>query len=72
MCVYGKLFSRKDAMKAHVRKFHAETAKRNADESDELVHVEKVPRLSGENQKGGAATYGKRTLEEVESTPPKA
>ena len=36
------------------------------------MNSNKVPRLSVESQRGGAATYGKRTLDEVESTPPKA
>ena len=72
-----KLFSRKDAMKAHVRKFHSEAAKRKAEESAELLRLEllnadKVPRLSVERQKGGAVTSSKRTLDEVESTPAKA
>lgn len=64
-------------MKAHVRKFHSEAAKRKAEESAELLRLEllnadKVPRLSVERQKGGAVTSSKRTLDEVESTPAKA
>lgn len=64
-------------MKAHVKKFHSESVKRKAEDFAELVRLEllnadKVPRLSVESQKGGAVTSGKRTLDEVESTPAKA
>lgn len=53
------MFSRKDAMKVRVKKFHSEGAKREAEESVELLRMEllnseKVPCLSLENQKGGA------------------
>ena len=50
-CLYcDKVFSRKDNLVAHVRKFHSEAAKRKADESAELTRMEllhgnKVPRL---------------------------
>lgn len=48
-------------MSKHVRKFHSEGAKRKAEESAELLrmellHSEKVPRLSTEGQTGGALT----------------
>lgn len=46
-------------MKAHVRKFHSEAAKRKASVNDELdrlelLHADKVPRLNVESQTGGA------------------
>ena len=48
-------------MSKHVRKFHSERAKRKAEESAELLrmellHSEKVPRLSTEGRTGGALT----------------
>ena len=54
-------FQRKDDMSKHVRKFHSERAKRKAEESAELLrmellHSEKVPRLSTEGRTGGALT----------------
>ena len=72
-CLYcNKLFSRKDKMTAHVRKFHSEAAKRKAEESAELLKLEllnsnKVPRLSVEHQSGGAVTTRgmKRVSEET-------
>ena len=61
-------------MKAHVRKFYSEAAKRKAEESAELLKLEllnsnKVPRLSVEHQTGGAAstTGRKREISEEES-----
>ena len=57
-----KLFSRKDAMKAHVRKFHLEAAKRKAEDRAELarlelLHSNKAPKLeSDERQTGGAVS----------------
>ena len=67
-------------MKAHVRKFHSEAAKRKAEESAELLKLEllnsnKVPRLSVEHQTGGAArTRGKKreTTEEESKNNAKA
>lgn len=63
-------------MTAHVRKFHSEEAKRKAADTDELarlelLHAEKVPRLSVEHQTGGAvSTRGmKRVSEEEEFNP---
>ena len=55
-----KTFARKDMVK-HVKKFHSETAKRKAAETDELarlklLHADKVPRLSNEHQTGGGVT----------------
>ena len=46
-------------MLKHVRKFHSEEAKRKAPVNDELerlelLHADKVPRLSVEHQTGGA------------------
>lgn len=72
-----KMFSRKDAMKAPVKKLHSESVKRKAEDTAELVRLQllnadKVPRLSVESQQGGEVTSGKRTLDEVESTPAKA
>ena len=72
-CLYcNKLFSRKDKMTAHVRKFHSEAAKRKAEESAELLKLEllnsnKVPRVSVEHQSGGAVTTRgmKRVSEET-------
>lgn len=66
------MFSRKNAMKAHVKKFHSEPAKRKAEDTAQLLRVqllnsEKVPQLSVESQTGGTLTYGKRALDEVES-----
>lgn len=68
----NKLFSRKDKMTAHFRKFHSEAAKRKAEESAELLKLEilnsnKVPRLSVEHQSGGAVTTRgmKRVSEET-------
>ena len=67
-------FTRKDDMLRHVRKFHSEAAKRKAEESAELsklelLHATKVPRLSVEEQVGGAvSTRGaKRPTEESNS-----
>ncbi|CAH3179822.1 unnamed protein product [Porites lobata] len=61
-------------MKAHVRKFHSEAAKRKASVNDELdrlelLHADKVPRLNVESQTGGAVmTRGtKRKNEEEDS-----
>lgn len=72
----NKLFSRKDKMTAHVRKFHSEETQRKAADTDELarlelLHAEKVPRLSVEHQTGGAvSTRGmKRVSEEEEFNP---
>ena len=55
-----KLFSRKDAMKAHVRKFHS-TKRKAADSAElarlEILHSNKVPKLeSDERQTGGAVS----------------
>ena len=61
-CVYcDKVFCRKDKMMAQVRKCHSEAAKRRAEESAELsklelLHANKVPRLSVEDQTGGAVS----------------
>ena len=61
-CLYcDKVFCRKDKMVAHVKKFHAEAAKRKAEESAELLRLEllnsnKVPRLDIDGQTGGAVT----------------
>ena len=59
-------------MKAHVKKFHSEAAKRKAEESAELsklelLHASKVPRLSVEEQVGGAVTTRgiKRVSDEI-------
>ena len=49
------MFSRKDKMTVHVKKFHSEAAKRKAARL-ELLHADKVPRLSVERQTGGAVT----------------
>lgn len=48
-------------MSKHVRKFHSETSKRKEEESAELarmelLHADKVPRLSVEQQIGGAVS----------------
>lgn len=48
-------------MTAHVKKFHSETAKRKAADTDELarlelLHANKVPRLNVEHQTGGAVS----------------
>ena len=56
-----KTYSRKDDLKAHVEKFHSEAAKRKAEENAELLrlellHSEKIPRLSNDEQIGGAVT----------------
>lgn len=56
-----KTFSRKDKMVAHVKKFHSQEAIRKAEEGAELtrlelLHANKVPRLSVEEQTGGAVT----------------
>lgn len=61
-CLYcDKVFSLKDNLIAHVRKFHSEAAKRKAEESAELqrmklLHGGKVPRLVEESQTGGVVT----------------
>ena len=59
-------------MVAHVKKFHSEAAKRKAEESAELtrmelLHANKVTRLSVEHQSGGAVTTRgmKRVSEET-------
>lgn len=54
-----KTYSRKDDLKAHVKKFHSEAAKRKAEENTELLRLEllnseKIPRLSNDEQIGGA------------------
>ena len=49
------MFSRKDKMTVHVKKFHSEAAKRKGARL-ELLHADKVPRLSVERQTGGAVT----------------
>ena len=74
-CLYcNKEFTRKDAMKAHVKKFHSEAAKRKAVELAELsklevLHADKVPRLNVEEQIGGAVTTRgmKRTADQEET-----
>ena len=54
-------------MKAHVRKFHSEAAKRKASETA-MVHADKVPRLSVESQKGGVVmTHGTKRENEEDS-----
>ena len=71
-CIYcDKVFCRKDKLVAHVKKCHSEAAKRKVEESAELtrlelLHASKVPRLSDEQQTGGAvSTRGtKRSPEE--------
>ena len=55
------MFSRKDKMTAHVKKFHSEVAKRKTSDTAELarlelLHADKIPRLSVERQTGGAVT----------------
>lgn len=63
-------FTRKDDMLRHVKKFHSEAAKRKAKESAELLrlellHADKVTRLSEDSQTGGAVTRGmKRPAED--------
>ena len=59
-------------MLRHVKKFHSEAAKRRAEANDELarmelLHSNKVPRLSDESQQGGAVTtrVTKRVFEET-------
>ena len=76
LCLHcDKVFSRKDAMTAHVKKFHSETAKRKAEESAELFKLEllpanKVTRLSVEQQSGGAVTTrGMKWANEEEPSP---
>ena len=71
-----KMFSRKDKMTVHVKKFHSETVKRNAADTAglarlELLHADKVPCLTIENQTGGAvSTRGmKHETTEEESKP---
>ena len=56
-----KVFCGKNKMTAHVKKCHSEVAKRKAEEDAELLRLEllnsgKVPRLSVEEQTGGAVT----------------
>ena len=56
-----KTYSRKDDLKKDFKNAHSKAAKRKAEESAELLRMEllnseKVPRLSLENQKGGAVT----------------
>jgi len=65
-------FKRKDDMVRHVKKFHSEGAKRKAAMNDELerlelLHADKIPRLSIDQQTGGAvSTRGtKRVSEEL-------
>ena len=66
-------------MKAHVRKFHSEAAKRKAEDSAELVRLEllhsnKDPKLeSGESQTGGAVSTRSMTQdkEKVDLKPTK-
>ena len=58
----SKTYSRPDDSKRHVRKFQSEAAKRNAEDSAELAHLElfhsnKVPKLeTDESQTGGAVS----------------
>ena len=76
LCLHcDKVFSRKDALTAHVKKVHSEAVKRKAAETDELdrmelLHAAKVPRLSVDNQTGGAAsTRGMKSANEEEPNP---
>ena len=70
-----KTFARKDDMVKHVKKFHSEAAKRKAAETDELdrmelLHADKVPRLSVDHQTGGAvSTRGMKRANEEEPNP---
>lgn len=53
-------FTRKDDMLRHVKKFHSEGAKRKAEANEELarmelLHADKVPRLSVEDSQTGGA-----------------
>ena len=62
-----KTYSRPDDLKRYVRKFHSEAAKGKAEEKTELerlelLHSNKVPRLSIDNQSGGAVST--RTLKQ--------
>ena len=58
----SKTYSRPDDLKRHVRKFQSEAAKRKAEDSAELAHLElfhsnKVPKLeTDESQTGGAVS----------------
>lgn len=70
-----KTYSRKDDLKAQVKKFHSEAAKRKAEENAELLRLEllnseKIPRLSNDEQIGGAVT-GKENLNLVKEEEPK-
>ena len=71
----NKVFSRKDKLTAHIKKFHSEVTKRKAQETAELLklevlHATKVPRLSVEQQSGGAVTTrGMKRSNEEESSP---
>ena len=67
-------FTRKDNMLRHVKKHQSEAAKQKADEFAELtrmqlLHANKVPRLSVEDQDSGAASTRsmKKDLERVEA-----
>lgn len=57
-------------MKAHIKKFHSEAAKRKAAETDELarlelLHTDKVQRLSVKHQTGGTVmTCGTKQVSE--------
>ena len=68
-------FTRKDDMMRHVRHFHSDAAKRKAEETAELTRLEllhgnKVPRLSDEQQEGGAvSTRGTKRVADQETNP---
>ena len=66
-CIFcDKTFARKDNMVRHVKRCHSETAKRKAEESAELLrlellHAEKIPRLSVDDQQIGGAVETRGT-----------
>ena len=66
-CVFcDKTFSRKDNLRAHVKRCHSEASKRKAEESAELLRLElmnseKIPRLSVDDQQIGGAVETRGT-----------
>ena len=69
-CLYcEKSFGRLDNCKRHIKNVHSEGAKRKAEERAELLRMEllnseKVPRLSLENQNGGAVNTRSKKRED--------
>jgi len=68
----AKTFARRDDLVKHVKKFHSEVVKRKAEENGELdrlelLHSNKIPRMSIDHQiGGGVSTRGTKRVSEEE------